>query len=192
MAANLLPPLPDDLAQCHRIIADLQSHVTELAATLEEEQRLRTRFQHQVEMLLKRLYGPRAERIDPAQLVFFGEETAAAPAPEEVATEDEAPAPKPVKKGHGRKPLPKDLPRKRLVHDVPETEKTCPECATPKRRIGEEVREQIEYVPASLYILEHVYPKYACTCCQEHVSVAKAAPRVIEKGCCSIITAFMR
>jgi transposase len=203
MSAHPHPPLPDDIAQCHRIIADLQSHntdlqahvtdlqahatdlqahATELAATLEEQQRRALRLQVQVELLLKRLYGPRAERIDPAQLVMFGQETAAAPEPEEAAELEQAHAPKPIAKGHGRKPLPEDLPRKRLVHDVPEAEKTCPECAAPKRCIGEDIREQIEYVPASLFVLEHVYPKYACPCCQEHVSAAKAAPRVIDKG----------
>lgn len=196
MSANSRPPLPDDIAQCHAAIADmqihvahlqshnahLQSHNTELAATLEEERRQRLRLKVQVELLLKRLYGPRAERIDPAQLVMFGEETAAAPEPEEAAELDRTPTPKPVKKGHGRKPLPKDLPRKRMEHDVPDAEKRCPECDAPKRRIGEDIREQIEYVPASLFVLEHVYPKYACPCCQEHVSVAKAAPRVIDKG----------
>lgn len=189
MSAHPHPPLPDDIAQCHRAIADLQSHVTdlqahtaELAATLNEEQRRALRLQVQVELLLKRLYGPRAERIDPAQLVMFGEETAAAPEPEEAAELEQPAAAKPIAKGHGRKPLPQDLPRKRLVHDVPEVEKTCPECAAPKRCIGEDVREQIEYVPASLFVLEHVYPKYACPCCQEHVSAAKATPRVIDKG----------
>lgn len=189
MSAHPHPPLPYDIAQCHRIIADLQSHAahleshaTELASTLKEQQKRAMRLQAQVELLLKRLYGPRAERIDPAQLVMFGEATAAAPEPEEAAELEQAPAPKPIAKGHGRKPLPKDLPRKRLVHDVPEAEKTCPECAAPKRCIGEDIREQIEYVPASLFVLEHVYPKYACPCCQEHVSAAKAAPRVIDKG----------
>jgi len=89
MSAHPHPPLPDDIAQCHRVIADLQSHnvhlqshVAELAATLEEHQKRAMRLQVQVELLLKRLYGPRAERIDPAQLVMFGEETAAAPEPE--------------------------------------------------------------------------------------------------------------
>ena len=85
MSANPLPPLPEDVQQCHRIIADLQSHntdlqahATELAATLDEQQRRALRLQVQVELLLKRLYGPRAERIDPAQLVMFGDQVTAA------------------------------------------------------------------------------------------------------------------
>lgn len=174
--------LPVDVAQCHRLIAHLDSMNRELAATLHEEQRLRTRLQQQVELLLKRLYGPRAERIDPKQLVLFAQELAAAQ--EQQATpEEEAPAPAPVvKKGHGRKPLPKDLPRQRIVHDVPAQEKVCAECGADKKRIGDEVSEQVEYVPASMFILEHVRPKYACPCCQEHVVVADKPAKTIEKG----------
>ena len=174
--APLTETLPDDVAQCHALIQ-------EQAKTITEQQRLTAQLQHQVEQLLKRLYGPRAERIDPAQLVLFGQEVAVV---QEVETTVENPAPPQAaavaKKGHGRNPLPKDLPRKRVVHEVPAEEKICPECGADKKRIGDEVSEQIEYVPASLFILEHVRPKYACPCCQEHVVVADKPAKVIEKG----------
>ena len=175
MTPAKLDTLPHDVAQCHALIQ-------ELSATVHEEQRLRTRLQQQVDLLLKRLYGPRAERIDPKQLVLFAQELVAAQESESTP-EEELPAPAPaVKKGHGRKPLPKDLPRQRIVHDVPAHEKVCTECGADKKRIGEEVSEQVEYVPASMYILEHVRPKYACPCCQEHVVVADKPQKVIEKG----------
>ena len=48
--------------------------------------------------------------------------------------------------------------------------------------IGEEVREQLEYVPASLIVLEHVRPKYACRACAAHVVIAPRLPEPIEKG----------
>ena len=174
--------LPSEVTQCHSLIVHLGAVNQELTATLREQQRRAERLQQQVELLLKRLYGPRAERIDPAQLVLFAQELVAAQETE-VVPEEEASIPAALaKKGHGRKPLPADLPRQQLVHDVAESEKTCPECHGAKRRIGENICEQVEFVPASLYILEHIYPKYACPCCQEHVSMAKAVPRVIEKG----------
>lgn len=166
-------PLPQDLAQCHALIQ-------ELSATLREEQRLRARSEQRVAQLLQRLFGPRAERVDPAQLLLFGQEVAAAEA--DVAREEEAaPAPKP-RKGHGRKPLPKELPRHRIEHDVPAHLKRCPECGTDKKRIGEEISEQLDYVPASVFIIEHVRPKYACPCCQEHVAIADKPAKVIAKG----------
>jgi len=111
--AALMKSLPCDLAQCHALIE-------ELARTLAEKERLAAQLKQQVAQLLKRLYGPRAERIDPAQLVLFAE-AMTAPEPE-AAPAQETPALKPGK-GHGRKPLPKDLRRKRVVHDVPAEQK---------------------------------------------------------------------
>lgn len=167
--------VPEDLAACRALILELH-------ASLLEKQRREAQLQAQVEQLLRRLYGPRAERVDPAQLVLFAQELAQAPEPE-AACEEEAPAPASTSKpGHGRKPLPRDLPRKRVEHDVPAEEKICPECGAAKTRIGEEVSEQLEYVPASLFVIEHVRPKYACPCCQEHVSIAEKPAKVIEKG----------
>ena len=48
--------------------------------------------------------------------------------------------------------------------------------------IGEEVREQLEFVPASLIVIEHVRPKYACKACQANVIIAERLPEPIEKG----------
>jgi len=173
--ADVMESLPTDLTQCHALIQ-------EFSATLQEERRLRMQLEQRVEQLLRRLYGPRAERVDPGQLVLFGEQVTAAPETGE-ASEEEAAAPQAAaRRSHGRKPLPHDLPRKRIVHDVPAEEKVCPECGRDKKCIGEEVSEQIEYVPASVFILEHVRPKYACACCQEHVTVAEKPAKVIEKG----------
>ena len=41
-----------------------------------------------------------------------------------------------------------------------------------KQRIGEEVTEQLEYIPAKLSVIAHVRPKYACNRCDETVSIA--------------------
>jgi transposase len=106
-----------------------------------------------------------------------------APTPEpSAAPEPAAPQSAPKKNGHGRKPLPASLPRKRIVHDVPAEELPCPDCGAMRRCIGEEVREQLEYVPASLIVIQHVRPKYACPDCAAHVVIAERLPEPIEKG----------
>ena len=88
----------------------------------------------------------------------------------------------PKKNGHGRKPLPASLPRKPVLHDVPPEHLACPDCGTERTRIGHEVREQLEYVPASLIVLEHIRPKYACQVCEGNVIIADRLPEPIEKG----------
>lgn len=70
-----------------------------------------------------------------------------------------------------RRSLPADLPREVVEHDISEQEKQC-ECGCLKQRIGEEVTEQLEIVPAQLKVIAHVRPKYACNRCGEGVSIA--------------------
>ncbi len=78
--------------------------------------------------------------------------------------------------------MPASLPRKRVVHDVPLEQRPCPDCGEIRQVFGEEVREQLEYVPASLIVLQHIRPKYACEACQANVVIAERLPEPIEKG----------
>ena len=59
---------------------------------------------------------------------------------------------------------------------------TCPECGGCRQAFREEIREQLDYIPASLIVIQHVRPKYACEACQAHVVIADRLPEPIEKG----------
>lgn len=77
-----------------------------------------------------------------------------------------------VRKKHPvRSALPKDLPRERIVHDISEEEKVC-SCGSHLVCIGEEITEQLKYIPAQLSVVQHVRPKYACKPCQSNVKIA--------------------
>ena len=170
-------PLPDDVESAHRLIR-------ELLATLRQQAHLNESLQHQLERLLRRPYGKKAEKLDPDRLLLFAREILEAGGPE-VAPEPTPAVPaatRPPAKGHGRKPLPAGLPRKRVVHGVPLGERPCPDCGEIRQPFGEEVREQLEYVPASLTVLQQVLPTYACEACQAHVAIAGRLPESIEKG----------
>jgi len=54
------------------------------------------------------------------------------------------------------------LQRQRVVYDLGDAERQCPECLEPLKRIGEDVSERLEYVPASLVVIEEACQKYAC------------------------------
>jgi transposase len=167
-------PRPDDLATAHRLIR-------EQAETLRQQAHLIERLQHQVEQLLRQRYGRKGEKADTGQLLLFAPEvfSVADPAP---GLPPASPAGKAVGRPTGRKPLPKSLPRRRVVHDVAPEHRACPECGAERQRIGEETREQLEYVPASLVVVEHVRPKLACRSCAAHVVIAPRLPEPIEKG----------
>jgi len=70
-----------------------------------------------------------------------------------------------------RRPLPDNLPREVIEHDVPEHEKQCA-CGCVKQRIGEEITEQLDVIPAQIKVIQHIRPKYACNRCDEGVVIA--------------------
>ena len=165
--------LPGDLDTAHR-------QIRELAATLRQQTLPIAKLQHQLELLLRQRYGKKGERCDPDQLVLFGQDPPAEPMAPGTPPAEPAATIKP--EGHGRKPLPAKLPRKRIVHDVAPEDRPCPGCGEERRPIGEDVREQLEYVPASFVVLQHVRPKYACKSRAAHVVIAERLPEPIEKG----------
>jgi transposase len=170
-------PLPDDLATCQRMIQ-------ELLASLHDSQRDNEQLRHRLDQLLRRIYGPRAERFDPAQPLLFGADTAAAASTATAPVSELPPADQEEssRRGHGRQRLPGNLPRRRMVHDIVPAERVCPGCGQQRTLIGEDVSEQLDYQPASLFIVEHVRCKYACPHCQEHVSTASKPAQPIAKG----------
>ena len=82
----------------------------------------------------------------------------------------------------GRQRLPEGLPRKRVEYELSAEELPCPDCGHPRTKIGEEVSEQLEYVPSSLFVIAHARFRYACRACQEHVAIADKPPQPIDKG----------
>jgi len=165
--------LPENIEQCHAMMA-------EMAKELDAKDRRVKQLQHLVEELLRWRYGPRRERVDENQLVLFAAGILGAGRDIEDAP-PEAPPEKPKVTPHGRQQLPKHLERRRVVHDLSDSERRCPECHGELKHIGEEVSERLEYIPASLYVIEEVCQKYACEkgCT---VVTAQKPMQPIEKG----------
>lgn len=53
----------------------------------------------------------------------------------------------------GRKPLPKDLPRERVEYEPEEQNCSC--CGAELQKVGEDISEELEYIPARFFIREH-------------------------------------
>ena len=145
--------LPDDAATLKRMVANL------IEDRNANERRLR-QLQHMLEQLLKYRYGPKRERINENQLFLFAAEIIKSG--HDASAEKKVSSRKPKGPGHGRKRLPKSLQRRRVVFDLPKDEKQCRHCKRALNLIGEEVSERLEYVPASLHVIEEVSLKYAC------------------------------
>src|SRR5439155_6529221 len=76
--------------------------------------------------------------------------------------------------------LPVHLPREEIVIDV--EDKTCACCGGLKHRIGEDVSERLDVIPAQLKVIVTRRPKYACRACAGEVTQAPAPERLIESG----------
>lgn len=180
-----LESLPSDLAACHALIRQLLEH-------LDNSSRKLTQMEHQLQQLLRRLYGRSSEKIDPKQMALFAEmlkQLEAHDSPIEPEPIPEAAAPAGNHKGHGRRKLAADLPRERVVHDLSDEEKPCPCCGTMRTIIGQEVSEQLDFVPAKVKVIEHVRLKYICKPCEAkaaeggpQIAVAEKPLAPIEKG----------
>ena len=175
----------------------LKGMIRELLAMLNGTRQELSGVRQRLDQLLRRLYGPKGEQFRPDQPTLF--EGAAEPATTSTAALVPAASPTltPAKRGHGRRKLPADLTRERIVHDVPEAEKVCPCCSAARVKIGEEASEQLDYRPAKLFVWQHVRLKYACPKClktssetpsaasdtaSSHIVVAAKPAQPIDKG----------
>ncbi len=130
---------------------------------------MKQKHQAEVEAILRRFYGPKSERFDPAQLLLFGIVIDSMPV-DENAVEAEAGeklVTRRIQHKHGRAKLPEALPRIPVEHDLKPQEKKCPCCGLERCRIGKEVTEQLEHIPASFKVLQHIRYKYACKPCNQ-------------------------
>ena len=66
-----------------------------------------------------------------------------------------------------RKPLPADLPREVVIHDLTDEEKVCGCCHGQLHKMGEDKAEKLDFIPAQVKVIEHVRPKYACRSCEK-------------------------
>jgi transposase len=163
-----------------RALAEREQKTTSLE---QKNQRLAQRIHYleeQLRLALSHRYGQRSERRaeDDPQADLFNE------AEELVATEPDSAAGSTEVRGHvrrrtsGRQALPENLPREVIEHDIDDADKVCA-CGCHKQRIGEEVSENLEYIPARLYVARHVRHKYACPQCEAGVQVARKPASLI-------------
>lgn len=160
----------------------LLSVLEEASQTIAAQQDTIEKLSHELALLKRHVFGQRRERIaeDPRQQHLFElKDEAYSSAPMVEKSEDSAAEPR---RGHGRRPLPRFLPRKRIEHVLPTEELACPCCGELREKIDEEISEQLVYAPASLHIEEHARFTYACRKCQEQVLTAPKPAQPIEKS----------
>ena len=93
-------------------------------------------------------------------------------------------APKTPRRRPRRQALPDHLRRVEHRHEPEDT--TCPtaDCGQPMTRVGEDISERLDIVPAEFFVHRHIYGKWACRCCQrqgiERLVQEPADPQIID------------
>ena len=175
--------LPDDVADLKAIVASLAANQKDI----EDKYRLQIDYlQEQIRLLKNELFGRKTEKlpaIDHHQLPLFekSDQIEAAEQPQKIVIAQHS------RKKTGRKPLPEDLPRVEVIHDLAEDEKTCA-CGSRLSRFGEEVCEKLDIIPAKVRVIRHIRFKYACKSCEgvdsdgPTVKIAAAPVQLIPKS----------
>jgi transposase len=156
------------------LIAQKEAHIEQLTLKCEANQRQLSILQHQIEQLIRRIYGRKSEKIDPNQMMMDSilQESIAQSAVMIAQSESEAKADAlvdsvtPAKERkertvHGRLPIPEHLERVEVILDIPEDKKVSFRTGEPLKVISVEVSEKLEYRPGKLFVKVYKRPQYA-------------------------------
>lgn len=170
--------LPNDIESLKRLVMERSAALEAAEAQLLARQLEIQALKLQIARLRRMQFGRSSERLDAqlTQLEFKLEELET-----EAAHFSPAAAPRAANRPPAvRRPLPEHFPREQRVYQPPAT-CVCPQCGGTLRPVGEDVAEQLEYVPEHWKVLRHVRPKYSCAGCQQLVQAAAPA-RPIARG----------
>jgi transposase len=193
------------LARREKLLVQRDAVIASQHDTIEMQLKKLAGMEQQLARLLRRRYGPQQERIDPNQLTLFTEEEIVELAKEleqgakdsvstDDGTQDEASSTepsssssststtKPKGQGHGRRPIPPEIPREVVLHELSEHERVCECCGRLEEEISREISVQLEYEPAQLKAIQHERVIYGCKTCEGHIVVAPKPAQPIDKG----------
>lgn len=164
---------------------ELEERLAALEGELKESTLRREYLEFQIDKLRRMLFGRRSEKLPAArtdgqvQLELFEE------AKREIETEDREELEeidyKRKKRRGARRPIPEEIHREEVVIDVDPELRVCPDCGEDMQCIGHDVSEELEYIPALLFVVAYLLKKYACKKCQSGVVGARRPPRPLEK-----------
>lgn len=163
----------------------------ELEAEKKEKEELRIenlRLQEELSSQLTHRFCSHSEKADKQPLLFDFEDENLIPSDSEIAETVASEGPykeikvrEYIRRKCGRKAIDDSTPTKQIYHDIPEEEKVCA-CGCRLKKVGENSTKRLRIIPAKMYAVEDIYPKYACPNCEgsgdEDNPVFRQAPAV--------------
>ena len=202
--------LPDDIDALKALLIQSQLRAVQAieharTQAQQEIERNRREFEQRLEAILeqlrlarRRFFGASSERhIGQDRLFDEAELLAAQPAAADDDDDDDAEgqAEEPADSGAGgvsaakttikrrgkRVPLPSELPRVDVVHELAESERLCA-CGTPMVEIGQDITEQLDIVPMKIQVLRHIRKRYACPDASQAPVTAPLPPQPLPRS----------
>jgi len=188
--------LPSTAAQWEQLYSALQQENARLQSELIRKEGIEEQLRQalaELAQLRRQLFGERSDRLTPEEESQMAEVAAALQEEAQgepplsdgiLADEQEEPMQSrgnPPRRRRHRHPLPEHLERQTQVLE-PEGLASCIHCQRPLECIGEEVTEELDYVPARLVVRRLVRRKYACRCGNGGVHIAPLPPRLLPQS----------
>jgi transposase len=163
-----------------RIINDLNSKLGTMTAQFNKV----TNELQRLTLLFEKFFNKSSQKLLQSQEEKEAEKQALANEPE---SDDSPKGKRGQRGGGGRNPFPPGLQRVEQQIDVPEEDRTCSECDTPFRCIGDERSEVLHFKPMELYVVVRILLKYIanCECSSKRSARAESPIQVDDKGVAS-------
>jgi len=178
--------LPDDKDALTQLVHQQQLKIDQQSQFIEQllEQIRLARYHH---------FGTRSERFnaDQMMLAFINSEALADPATIDAPTvsadgqDQDIIVPIQIRAKAGRRPLPPELPRVEIIHEVDVSDRCCSSCRDQMSIVSEKTSEQLDIIPAQVRVLRHIRKTYACKSCNSKPVTAKQPPQPIPKSLAS-------
>jgi len=169
--------LPDNVAELQAMIALQNGKLSIFEAEIKERDYRIEKLEHQLAGLRRHRFGARSEALDQLELTLEDEEIARAV--ETLVGEDVSDTSSDTPKGKPkRKPLPDHLPRN---DEILSPGSQCSACGGVLKTLGEDITEELEYIPGRFVVNRIIRPRMACSCC-EAICQSPLPSRPIEKG----------
>jgi transposase len=168
------PPATDSVQAMRDLIERMQAELKFNQTKIEA-------LNFEIARLKRWRFGTSSESLDSTTQAVLFDAILADTVIEDRAAQDEVrppPAAPAAKRQSVRQALPASLPRIDRHHEIEQTHCACGQAL---KRIGQEVSEQLDCVPAQFFVLRHIRGKYACACCQTLQAVPMPA-QIIDKG----------
>lgn len=185
-----LDQLPDDISSLKALVSSLRNEFFESQKEVEKYKRLYALEHEKWLLAMAKRFGAKTEKGDEVwQGDLFNEaEELQAPTEEELAVVEAAQETITYTRKKPTKPrISPELPREEVLLDIPEAEKQCGHCGHEMHRMGEEISEKLQFVPATVKVLRYVRPQYSCRDCEKHhthteIKIASPLPSILPKS----------